>query len=95
MVRRYWWRFIRRRAHESPLFATLAETFADGSGTGPWRTVRLKVGGYMVPRYYAEEKAVTVQEADLTRDAVIMSLKGLVADGVLAIRKGHEVGSDS
>lgn len=49
----------------------------------------------MVPRYYAEEKAVTVQEADLTRDAVIMSLKGLVADGVLAIRKGHEVGSDS
>jgi type I restriction enzyme M protein len=49
----------------------------------------------MVPRYYVEEKPLTAQEAELTAKSDASTLGGLVSDGVIAIRKGHEVGSHS
>jgi type I restriction enzyme M protein len=74
-------------------FPKLAENFHETREDGLWRSVDLRVGGYMVPRYYVEEKPVTAQEAELTRFASFSTLGDLVASGSLAIRKGHEVGS--
>jgi len=77
-------------------FSEAAKAFNDSkSGDTYWRTVKLRVGDYMVPRYYAEEKPVTVQEAELTCQAKTATLGELVATNVLAISKGHEVGSDA
>jgi len=76
-------------------FPKLAEDFHKPRGGSLWRSVELLVGGYMVPRYYVEEKPITAQEAELTRSAIFSTLGDLAASGTLAIRKGHEVGSHS
>ena len=72
----------------------LAREFHRTSKKGPWRDVRPDPA-YMVPRYYAKEVYVSAEEARLTRTARIASLKELVEEGVITIRKGHEVGSDA
>jgi type I restriction enzyme M protein len=74
-------------------FATLGKDYHRTGDDGSWRTVELRTGGYMVPRYYVEEKPLTEEEAELTRSARMSTLGGLVSVGALGIRKGHEVGS--
>jgi type I restriction enzyme M protein len=74
-------------------FPKLAQEFHRTSDDGLWRSVEIHVGGYMVPRYYAEEKPVTPQEAELTHSATFSTLGDLAEADVLAIRKGHEIGS--
>jgi len=58
-----------------------------------WRSVEIAVGGYMVPRYYDEPRPSSEFEASVTAGASKSTLGQLVEDGVLSIRKGHEVGS--
>lgn len=60
-----------------------------------WREVELTRSDYLVPRYYAEQRPLTPQEADLTHGASLRSLGELVASKMLTVRKGHEVGSDA
>jgi len=60
-----------------------------------WHEVHIKDRGYLVPRYYIEERPQTPQEAELTRGAKTATLDELVAAKLLAIRKGDEVGSDT
>jgi type I restriction enzyme M protein len=76
-------------------FQKLAEDYHQSREDGHWRSVELRVGGYMVPRYYVEEKPLTAQESDLTSSARFSTLGDLVTVGILAIRKGHEVGSQA
>ena len=60
-----------------------------------WRNVEVKVGGDIVPRYYSEGKPVTAQEEELTRGAETATLGQLLSRGVIAIKKGHEIGADA
>lgn len=77
-------------------FRVLAEAYRDKANReGRWWTVELGARSYMVPRYYAEEKARTPFEAGLTKAAKAVCLRELVQDGTLDIRKGHEVGSEA
>ena len=72
----------------------LAREFHRSSTKGPWRDVRVD-STYMVPRYYAKETFASTKEARWTRTARMAYLKELVEEGVITIRKGHEVGSDA
>jgi len=62
---------------------------------GPWKSITSLRPDYLVPRYYADERPVTQQELDLVRGAETASLGDLIRHGLLTLRKGHEVGSDT
>ena len=72
----------------------LAKEFHRSSKNGPWRDVAVDLA-YMVPRYYAKETIHSTDEEELTRAARVAALGELVEEGVITIRKGHEVGSDA
>lgn len=77
-------------------FASLGPAYHNHQDNCPgWQEVTLTKQNYLVPRYYAEQRSVTVQEAELTRGAVTITLGEMVERSILAIRKGHEVGSEA
>lgn len=77
-------------------FSAIARAYKEKSPDDRfWSDVALSPGDYMVPRYYAKEAPRTPWESALISGARTASLQELVDDGVLQIRKGHEVGSEA
>lgn len=76
-------------------FAVLGTTFSRRTSRhSGWRKVNL-TNDYLVPRYYVKETPADEQELQLTKDAPVAALGELVREGVLSIRRGHEVGSEA
>jgi type I restriction enzyme M protein len=59
-----------------------------------WKTVQLRDPNYLVPRYYLERQ-LSREEQSMTDGARFVSLGELRQKKTIAIRKGHEVGSDA
>lgn len=77
-------------------FPRLAASFHQRNGSDScWQRVQLKSYDYLVPRYFSEVPAQNEQERDLTLGARVITLGDLCEQGILEIRKGHEVGSDA
>lgn len=75
-------------------FAAIADEHGSTGRTGRWwSAVALNGGGYLVPRYLAKDRLAGVSDDELTATAKRATIGSLVQDGVLTIRKGHEVGS--
>jgi type I restriction enzyme M protein len=75
-------------------FEKLAETYSsNGSRSGLWKKVALGESTYLVPRYYVRDHAFTDQECEIIKGARMATIAKLVEDGLLTVRKGHEVGS--
>lgn len=62
--------------------------------TNNWNRVRIKQQDYLVPRYYLDRELSREEEA-LTEGAEFLTLGELRDRKLIAIRKGHEVGSDA
>jgi type I restriction enzyme M protein len=77
-------------------FAHLASLYHTAQATGSgWREIELDGADYFVPRYFAEQRPLTAQEAEVTRGARTATIAELVQSKLLVMRKGHEVGSDA
>ena len=75
-------------------FQKLARAYnANGTGKGLWRKVQLADASYLVPRYYVRDYEFTASEQEVIRGATLVTIGNLVDQGVLIVRKGHEVGS--
>ena len=72
-------------------FADLAARF--NAAKNDWSAVDLSDCSYFVPRYHLHEVAQSGPERDLVGAARWARLDELVSDGVLLVRKGHEVGA--
>lgn len=59
-----------------------------------WKKVRIRQQDYLVPRYYLDRELSREEEA-ITEGAEFVSLGELKERKLIAIRKGHEVGSDA
>jgi len=60
-----------------------------------WRSVDLEKSEYVVPRYHYYKSDKSPNEDWLGPSAKLATLGELVKKGIIAIRKGHEVGSDA
>ena len=75
-------------------FEKLAATFGgNGSHGGIWKKVDLGDSTYLVPRYYVRDHAFTEQETEIIKGSRMATIGQLVKEGLLTVRKGHEVGS--
>jgi type I restriction enzyme M protein len=75
-------------------FERLAGAFSgNGSRTGLWKKVSLGDSTYLVPRYYVRDHAFTDQECEIISGARMATISQLIEEGLLTVRKGHEVGS--
>jgi len=62
------------------------------SNDGKWRNVRIDHPHYLVPRYYIKG-SVAPDEKAIVAGAEVVTLRQMKDSGLLAVRKGHEVGS--
>lgn len=77
-------------------FPLIAEAFHnDNSQQSVWRSVALRGQRYLVPRYHYTVFDYTQTEKEILSDAKFATLGELVADGLITIRKGHEIGSEA
>jgi type I restriction enzyme M protein len=77
-------------------FPAIAKAFQQGTGAGErWRSTVLHGQRYLVPRYYYDQDEVGAAEIEITRGARFATLGELVREGLISLRKGHEVGSDA
>jgi type I restriction enzyme M protein len=61
-----------------------------------WKKVKLSQPDYLVPRFYFNEALVNASPNEWPFEVkTTLTFKDLIQDGVLTIRKGHEVGSES
>lgn len=75
-------------------FPAIAAAFRSEDTSGElWRSVSLRGHRYLVPRYYNDRGEESSWEQDLTQGAHVTTLKELIRDGIISIKKGHEVGS--
>lgn len=75
-------------------FQKLARAYnGNGSSKGQWRKVQLSNASYLVPRYYVRDHEFTESEQELIKGATLATIGDLADQGVLTVRKGHEVGS--
>lgn len=75
-------------------FAGIARAF-DQTPSSEWTEVANPNWEYLVPRYYVKPRTASQHEAELLRGAKFSTLGALVKDGILSVKKGHEVGSES
>ena len=73
-------------------FGPLAEDFIRKDGSR-WKNISLGRTYYMVPRYHARDVSPGDDERAIIAGAPVRTLRELVADGLLTVRKGHEVGA--
>ncbi len=77
-------------------FPAIATSFhSKGLSSDLWRPVDLKGKRYVVPRYHYDRDEISANEKELTRGAAFSTLADLIADRIISIKKGHEVGSDA
>lgn len=69
-------------------FATLSKSI------NKWKKVQIKQQDYLVPRYYLDRE-LSREEQALTAGAEFLTLGEMRDRKLIAIRKGHEVGSDA
>lgn len=75
-------------------FASIADEFSSPARSRSWwSSVVLNGGDYLVPRYLAKDRLAGLSDDELTATARRATIGELIHDGVLTIRKGHEVGS--
>jgi type I restriction enzyme M protein len=75
-------------------FERLATSFGlNGKRNGLWRTVPLTDETYLVPRYYLRDHAFSDTEQEIINGAKLVTIGELLEQGILTVRKGHEVGS--
>ncbi|KUZ16063.1 hypothetical protein WI69_07105 [Burkholderia diffusa] len=60
-----------------------------------WRDMSLKGERYLVPRYHYQRGDDDLPEHEWIQGARVASLRELVQEKLVSIRKGHEVGSDA
>lgn len=75
-------------------FPSIAESYSEGDSE-KWRSVDLQEYDYVVPRYHYYKGEKNIAEDWLGKSAKLITLGELVKNGVISIRKGHEVGSDA
>lgn len=77
-------------------FACIADDFASDSRRSRWWSTALLNGcDYRVPRYLAKGTVADNDDRGITAGARRTTLGELVETGALAVRKGHEVGSQA
>ncbi|HLF12456.1 MAG TPA: N-6 DNA methylase [Gammaproteobacteria bacterium] len=74
-------------------FERLGKAFGTNGSRNPWKKVALGESNYLVPRYYVRNDSFAEAEEDIIRGARLATIGELIDDGVLTVRKGHEVGS--
>lgn len=80
-------------AHEDD-FERLAKVFPkNGSRNGSWKKVELIKPFYIVPRYYLRDTEFSDSEKEIIGQAQCLSIGDMIDQGILKVRKGHEVGS--
>ena len=79
-------------AHDDD-FERLGKTYGTNGSRNLWKKVALGESNYLVPRYYVRDHAFTDVEQEIIRGARLATIGDLIDEGVLTIRKGHEVGS--
>lgn len=63
--------------------------------TDIWRTVNIEDSQYVVPRYHFVKAGGAGEETEFGGQAVVTALGDLVDTGLMAIKKGHEVGAEA
>ncbi len=76
-------------------FLNISRSFHSTEESALWRNVSLLGERYLVPRYYYECNEITSLEKQLTLGARVATLGELTKDGIITLRKGNEVGSES
>lgn len=72
----------------------IAKEYSSGGGESTyWKDVEVDNPYYLVPRFYYPEEARDRWEKELVEGATTASIRDLVRNSVLEVRKGHEVGS--
>lgn len=75
-------------------FEKLAEAFGKKSQRNAlWKKVNVGDSNYLVPRYYVRDHEFTEQENEIICGARMATIAQLIEEGLLTVRKGHEVGS--
>jgi type I restriction enzyme M protein len=81
-------------AHDDD-FERLGRAYGTNGARSLWKKVALGESNYLVPRYYVRDHAFTEAESEIIAGARFATIGELIDEGVLTIRKGHEVGSHS
>lgn len=79
-------------AHDDD-FERLGKSYGTNGSRSLWKKVSLEESNYLVPRYYVRDHAFTDTEEEIIKGARLATIGELIDEGVLAVRKGHEVGS--
>jgi len=80
--------------HHEDDFEKLAAAFStNGVCNGLWKKVAVGDSTYLVPRYYVRDHEFTDQECEIINGARMATIAQLMEEGLLTVRKGHEVGS--
>jgi len=74
-------------------FERLGKAFGTNDSRNPWKKVALGESNYLVPRYYVRNDSFTETEKEIMSGARLATIGELIDEGVLTVRKGHEVGS--
>ena len=75
-------------------FKPLAQSFSRFGSTS-WQSVDLTGLRYLVPRYFVNAPPLDQNEKDVVLNARLTTLGELLAEGVISVRKGNEVGSEA
>lgn len=77
-------------------FASIASASGSRAKSNQWwSSVSLTNYDYLVPRYLARNRVAGYDDNDILSHASQVTIGRLVEDGVISIRKGHEVGSNA
>jgi type I restriction enzyme M protein len=77
-------------------FASIASASGSRAKSNQWwSSVSLTNYDYLVPRYLARNRVAGYDDNDILSGASQVTIGRLVEDGVISIRKGHEVGSNA
>lgn len=79
-------------AHDDD-FERLGKTYGTNGSRSLWKKIALGESNYLVPRYYVRDHAFTDVEQEIIKGARLATIGELIDEGILAVRKGHEVGS--
>lgn len=79
-------------AHDDD-FDRLGRTYGTNGSKSLWSSVVIGETNYLVPRYYVRDQAFSDSEKQIIEGAALSTIGDLMKLGILALRKGHEVGS--
>lgn len=74
-------------------FERLGRSYGTNGSKSLWKNVAIGEANYLVPRYYVRDQAFSDSEKQIIEGAPLSTIGDLMKLGILAVRKGHEVGS--